>query len=322
MRGGQVPPRTPASSACPPRKPLIMQCFHPLTGYRNPENGTISFTDNNVSKLETTVRCGQCIGCRIERSRQWAIRMYHESKLHERNCIITLTYADKNLPTGWCDACCKFHCYDLCVRDWQLFAKRLRKRYGRFRFFCGAEYTPEEWRPHFHVALFGLNFWEDRKYFGKSKSGYPMYVSEKLEAVWNKGFAPIGDFTPEYAQYIAKYIVDKVTGDPKKQIEHYGPRKPEFSTQSRKPGIGAEYYEKFKDQFYPRDEVIIDGSRQKPPSFYDRQLDDEEQSCLKHSRQERSRERRLLDPTCEDYWRKEQKEAVLIRRHILKKRGL
>ena len=58
--------------------------------------------------------CGKCIGCRLEYSRQWAVRMYHESQLHDLNCFLTLTYAE----TG----------FSLVPRDFTLFMKRLRAR--------------------------------------------------------------------------------------------------------------------------------------------------------------------------------------------------
>ena len=41
--------------------------------------------------------CGRCMGCRLERSRQWALRCFHESKLYEDNCFVTLTFSDENL---------------------------------------------------------------------------------------------------------------------------------------------------------------------------------------------------------------------------------
>ena len=34
-----------------------------------------------------TLPCGNCIGCRLERSRQWAVRCMHEASLYEDNCF-------------------------------------------------------------------------------------------------------------------------------------------------------------------------------------------------------------------------------------------
>lgn len=65
---------------------------------------------------ELTLPCGQCIGCKLEHSRQWAMRCIHEAQLHSNNCFITLTYAPENLPPDG----------GLIKRDFQLFMKRLR----------------------------------------------------------------------------------------------------------------------------------------------------------------------------------------------------
>ncbi len=103
-----------------------MACYSPLSGYRTPE-GSVTF-DRALGYCDTkvTVSCGQCIGCRLERSRQWAVRITHEAQMHEANCFLTLTY-DQVPDHGTLD-----------LKHWQLFAKKLRKKLGPFRFFhCG-----------------------------------------------------------------------------------------------------------------------------------------------------------------------------------------
>ena len=47
---------------------------------------------------ELFVKCGQCIGCRLERSRQWATRCMHEASLHDCNSFVTLTYDEAHAP--------------------------------------------------------------------------------------------------------------------------------------------------------------------------------------------------------------------------------
>jgi hypothetical protein len=51
---------------------------------------------------------------------------------------------------------------------------------------------------------------------------------------------------------------------------------PEYATMSRRPGIGAGWYEKYKGDVYPSDEVIVNGHSCKPPAFYDRMLERED----------------------------------------------
>jgi len=107
--------------------------------------------------------CRQCIGCRLEYSRQWAIRCLHEASLYDENCYITLTYDDQKLPES----------YDikngLDLSHFQLFMKRLRKKYGaKIRFFHCGEYGEDRGRPHFHACIFNHDF-QDKKN-GKRKT--------------------------------------------------------------------------------------------------------------------------------------------------------
>lgn len=96
-----------------------MTCFHPIQAYRDGD-GPVLFHDTGKGR-PIKIPCGQCIGCRLERSRQWAMRCVHEASLHLDNCFITLTYNDQHIPS---DA-------GLRLRDYQLFMKRLRKAYPK-----------------------------------------------------------------------------------------------------------------------------------------------------------------------------------------------
>ena len=116
-----------------------MPCFHPLTGYHGKEvskNGKrpIVFNRNrSFDGIPVKLPCGRCIGCRLERSRQWAMRCVHEASLHEANCFITLTYDDAHCPK---DGSLRFE-------HWQKFMKRFRKRFGsgvRFYHCCIGEW--------------------------------------------------------------------------------------------------------------------------------------------------------------------------------------
>lgn len=83
-----------------------MPCYHPLHGYYSKhENPTgkrswVRHLSQAKSAEGLSLPCGRCIGCRLERSRQWAVRCVHEAALHEDNAFITLTYDDDHLPYG------------------------------------------------------------------------------------------------------------------------------------------------------------------------------------------------------------------------------
>lgn len=227
--------------------------------------------------LPVEVPCGQCIGCRLERSRQWAMRIVHESSLYDFNSFITLTYSERHMPYD----------FSLKVEHFQKFMKRLRKaREGqKIRFFHCGEYGEKEFRPHYHAILFGVDF-PDRVTADLVNSPHPLYISEELTRLWPFGFSTIGDVTFESAAYCARYCVKKVTGE--KAEAHYlaiddqtgevHTLKPEYTTMSRGGrtkagenlgGIGSRWYEKFKDDAYPSDFVVMRGQKMRPPKYYD-----------------------------------------------------
>lgn len=251
-----------------------MPCYHPMPAVRM-SDGSVRFVSRSKRGAQDSLElpCGQCVGCRLERSRQWAMRCLHEASLHQDNSFITLTYSDSNLPRGG----------SLDYSDFQNFMKRLRKRVGtKVRFYCGGEYGQEQMRPHFHACLFGYDF-PDKVYYKKTGSGESIYTSKLLESLWPLGLSSIGNVTFESAAYIARYCVQKVTGDLAES--HYRvvtedgeiiDRVPEFNHMSLKPGIGKPWLEKFRTDVFPRDYVVVNGVKTKPPKYYDRLFEKED----------------------------------------------
>lgn len=248
-----------------------MPCYSPLKGFRT-ASGSVVFSElrrhgDITSSID--IPCGQCVGCRLERSRQWAMRCLHESELHLDNSFITLTYDDDHLPADW----------SLNYSHFQKFMKRLRKRFRgtRIRFYMCGEYGEQFGRPHYHACLFGFNF-PDRVLAKDSDSGCRLYTSQILEDLWGFGFCTIGDVSFDSAAYVARYILKKVTGDAAEF--HYtfvNPdtgeiyrREPEFCHMSLKPGIGFDWLQKYHKDVYPHDYVVVNGKQVKPPKYYDK----------------------------------------------------
>lgn len=84
--------------------------------------------------------------------------------------------------------------------------------------------------------------------------------------------------TFESAAYVARYVMKKVTGD--RAESHYEGRHPEYTSMSRRPGIGKGWYEKFKADVYPLDRVVVRGVNTRPPRFYDNLLAVEDRSTF------------------------------------------
>lgn len=263
----------------PPRNGLRLPCFFPLNAFRR-VGGGVSFSPRD-SGLPLQLPCGQCQGCRFERSRQWALRCVHEAQLHRENSFVTLTYDGDHLPSDG----------GLHVSDWQRFAKRLRKVAGPFRFFHCGEYGEKNKRPHYHACIFGLSFGSDRIYV-RGEGHNRLYTSGLLSRTWGMGHCSVGELTYESAAYVARYVMKKMTGpEGRVEYERVDPRTgevfdvaPPYVTMSRRPGVGALWFDRFKSDVFPSDEVVHLGRRFRPPRFYDGKLPEVELEAVKAKR--------------------------------------
>lgn len=270
-----------------------MPCYSPLKGYRSlvgvDQGGKPRITFNPLkainSHVVTSFPCGQCIGCRMDRVSQWGLRCMHEASQHQANSFLTLTYDDAHLPVD----------YSVQVKVMQDFMKRLRDHLPtKVRFFACGEYGDQDQRPHYHSLIFGYDFAEDRKLWGSSQ-GEPIYTSPTLAKAWSFGHAWIGSVTYQSACYVAGYVQKKIGGD--KAASHYlrmHPKgyltqvQPEFATQSRRPGIGAGWFAKFKSDAFPSDFLVIDGKEVPVPRYYASKLSEEELKPIKRKRKQRT----------------------------------
>lgn len=247
-----------------------MTCFRPVTAYYsnevNEKSGLRSLIfreeigqSQNLEQLK--IPCGKCSGCRLDKSRDWAVRVMHESSLYDKNCFITLTFNDENIKRS------------LDKSDFQKFMKRLRKKFGQgVRYFHCGEYGERLNRPHHHAILFNFDFTD--KYLYKVSNNVKWYRSECLEKLWPFGFSVIGDVNFASAAYVARYVVKKQSKDFKGRM-HYDGRVPEYITMSRRPGIASVWIDKYFTDVYPSDFVVLHGNvnlKAKPPKFYDEKL--------------------------------------------------
>lgn len=236
-----------------------MTCYSPSKAYRCAD-GSVVFAQLARFDIvgDITLACGQCIGCRLAKSQQWAIRCLHESKLHPTSMFLTLTYDEAHVPANG----------SLDHRHFQLFMKKLRNSLGhRVRYFMCGEYGELNLRPHYHALIFG-HWFPDSYDWGKSPAGYQQFRSATLEKLWGLGHCVIGRVTKDSAGYCARYALKKITGDLAQA--HYNGRTPEYARMSLKPGIGEGYFRQFHKDMLPNDYVIVDGTKGRMPTYYDR----------------------------------------------------
>ena len=231
-----------------------MSCTNPVGVYRKDGSPTVR-------------PCGTCIDCRLDYSRQWAIRCIHEAQMHDENCFLTLTYNDDNIP----------HSGSVKREELTNFMKRLRRDIEpkKVRFFGCGEYGKKYDRPHYHLCLFGYDF-PDKEIHKTEfrRKGNPdiLYISKMLGAIWKKGFHTIGELNYKTAGYVARYVTKKHMG--KWSNFMYDGIEPEFALMSRgqkggNGGIGKSWFDKYWTDCYPKDFIVINGKKQKPPKYYD-----------------------------------------------------
>lgn len=209
--------------------------------------------------------------------------------MHDDNSFVTLTYNDDHLPPGG----------TLVKSDFQLFMKRLRKKLSarsvQVRYFQCGEYGETTQRPHYHAILFGYRP-DDPELFSQDGE-FPLFVSTELSETWGMGHATFGEATFESAAYVARYCTKKITGDA--AADHYRvideetgeviDRLPEYSTQSRRPGIGHSWVKRFGRDTYSKDEVILQGKALRPPRAYDKIFEHTDPQTWRSVQSERER---------------------------------
>lgn len=236
-----------------------MSCFSPVSVWRDPLEGPPSPPDLTRINLDTgellpgprpgisfthrsgwerlAVGCGRCDGCRADRALEWSIRCYHEASLYPRNSFLTLTY-DSAPPA-------------LVKSDLQKFFKRLRHSYT-FRYFACGEYGEKTRRPHYHALIFGEDFLSGNV----THISDELYTNEAVAKCWGHGLVSIAELNMATCCYVAGYVFKKI-GDHET-----------FSVQSRRPGIGHDWLDRFSGDLTRTGSVTIEGREYPIPRRY------------------------------------------------------
>lgn len=208
-----------------------MQCTSPFL---------LKLEDGNIIE----VPCGNCLSCKISRTREWTIRMMNELKYHEYSVFITLTFNEENKKD------------QIEKRDLQLFFKRVRKNIGKrkIKYYACGEYGEKNKRPHYHAIIFGMSgYGEDKKV---------------LKEAWPYGFIYTGSVTYDSCRYVAKYIQKKYNNE--KSSQEYGERNPPFQLQSQ--GLGKLFALDNADRLKEDLSLSFNGIKHGLPRYYKKKL--------------------------------------------------
>lgn len=295
-----------------------MACLYPRAAYwtrdKEGKRGVAlrSNAPNVISGVPFYIPCNQCVQCRLAYSRTWAVRCMHEYR-YQYNAgydasFVTLTYDEDNLKR----IVREHNCDTLVLRDLQLFMKRLRKKTGAgVRFYGCGEYGSRTNRPHYHVLLFNRDF-SDKKVYKHSDAGDPLYRSRSLDDLWTHGNTIVGGVSFNSCAYVARYIVDKMTGD--MADDWYMGRKPEFSVKSNRPGIGKPFFDQYRDQLYRDDSTVVDGRELPLPRYYDLEYAKLDEGFVERVKKERRRRAMLKREGKEDNNRRRAKETFELKK--------
>lgn len=249
-----------------------MPCDGPITAYKpaaaSSDRRLVFDKRLSHSGIAIQIPCGQCSGCRLEHSRQWAVRCMHELKSHPigtGSAMLNLTYDNEHLP----------YAANLSMEDYQNFMKRLRKITGpNLRFFGCGEYGDKHGRPHYHIIVF--NYRPNDLTINKRLPDYNYYNSKLMNEVWGNGNVIVGDVSFDSCAYVARYCLKKMTGP--KSNKNYAIeledrcviRRKEFVTMSRRPGLSFNYYQKYQSEILTHDKIIMNGHEMNVPRYYDK----------------------------------------------------
>lgn len=228
----------------------------------NPETG-------EVGSL-VTIPCGKCYYCRKKKAYEWLVRIQMETSLYDDDecCFLTLTYDDAHLPWSTPVRDDAIGSPTLNHQHVQAFLKRLRRAIEpkQIRYFMCGEYGTKYERPHYHLCIFGYDFFKDSYFAGVSQSGETLFGNKLIDDAWQQqGFASFGSLDDASAAYVAQYNVKKLVSG----LEVTDGRKSPYIMMSRRPGIGHEYIMRhaedikrnqgfyFKGKFVPIDRYMF-----------------------------------------------------------------
>lgn len=226
--------------------------------------------------------CKRCLACQIRAASEWAARCIVEAKYYPdgEKWFVTLTYDQKHIPimckqtgeiergaaalltsgpdhekvnTLWKDDLQKYH-KRLRARLADL-AKKAGQEPPRIKYLACGEYGPQTGRPHYHEILLGVTLPD--AVLRISRDGRQYYESQMMAETWGFGNIMIEKMTTETAEYVARYTTKKLYKDTGKELyQKYRIQEP-FLLMSRRPGIGAKFYEEHRDELKARPEIIV-----------------------------------------------------------------
>lgn len=231
-----------------------MACYWPRRLYKLKFGGTTNNLNKDADPFLTA--CGRCIGCNIDKAKDWALRCHHEYTLHTATTFATPTYSDEHLPPT------------LSKKHLSAYLKRLRARIDdgptptKIRFFASGEYGETTHRAHYHVLLFGA----DASHYQAIQEAWPHGEVRDIKPAVAESIAYVAGYcAKKYGEEIStqRERVDRRTGE----VYNY---QPPFILMSRggrnNKGIGGHHRDQFTNSWEKT--ATLNGYTQRVPRYY------------------------------------------------------
>lgn len=230
-----------------------MQCINPVG---------IAMTDRKrFPEGSLKVPCGKCVACRIQKRKEWSMRLKHELNYFDKASFITLTYSDEHLPEN----------NSLQKKELQLFFKRLRKKIydidnpaKYIKYFACGEYGELTERPHYHMIIFGLGLNKYDKYHVMDSWHYCDWNNPTIR---KKSFGLVED---QSIDYVAGYINKKLSGELAEEEYTSRGREPVFKLSSK--GLGLNYCMDNAEDLNEKQKIYLKGKEHSLPRYYIKKL--------------------------------------------------
>ncbi|QXP08278.1 MAG: replication initiator protein [Arizlama microvirus] len=275
-----------------------MRCTSPQTVGFLQDGKTLTWSPKHYSKEYAVfqIPCRKCLACRIEYSRETAVRCVHEAQMYENNIFLTLTYSDQNLVSKKLQykdiqkfiKDLRHHIFQQKLNQmfpklvqseqrklWKSLTKQTRDNiYETIRISVMAvgEYGESTKRPHWHLLIFNYRPM-DATYHRNNEVGDKIYKSETIDKIWGKNDPQqkpneIGEVNFKSAGYVARYSAKKLVHG--KDGEHeYEP----ISRRSSKNAIGKKWIEKYYKDVFALGSIVLPGGQMcGVPKYYERWL--------------------------------------------------
>lgn len=216
-----------------------------------------------TAKGTMKVPCNRCMACRINKGQEWSLRLLYELEKKE-GFFVTLTYDDDHLPFDG----------SLVKKHMQDFNKRVRKHFfgngkGEYSYYLCGEYGPFTMRPHYHLAMFGVDLEPFKWNFIKFQDGHAIYTSPLLSELWSFGFNTVDYLNKSSINYVTGYIQKKLFGSSAKFYKDLGIIPP-FQLFSR--GLGVDFVQQHADQILDNGFVSFYGKKMPISKYYSQKI--------------------------------------------------